>query len=151
MSSSDEEMEDSVAPTLLAASRAFTATTMAKIADAGFAGVTPAFASFLVLLDAAGARPTALAQRAGITKQAVSQLVRELEARGYVEQIPDSTDTRAKLARLTEQGVALQAACAEIKHELQSVAVEKLGTLRVARLQQDLVDLAAALDDMRMH
>jgi Transcriptional regulators len=51
--------------------------------------------------------------RAGITKQAISQLVRELEARGYVEQVPDSTDTRAKIVRLTNRGVALHAACAE--------------------------------------
>ena len=85
---------------------------MAKVAGCGFNDVTPAFASLMLLLDATGARPTTLAQRAGITKQAISQLVRELEARDYVEQVPDSTDTRAKIVRLTERGVALHAACA---------------------------------------
>jgi DNA-binding MarR family transcriptional regulator len=149
VSNSNEEIEDALAPALAASNRSFTATTMAKIASAGFTGVTPAFASFLLLLDASGARPTALAEKAGITKQAISQLVRELEARGYVEQAPDSTDTRAKIVRLTDRGVALQEACAGIKHELQSVAVAKLGESRVSRLQQDLVDLAAALDEMR--
>ena len=129
-------------------SRAFTTTTMAKIAGAGFNGVTPAFASFLVLLDEAGVRPTTLAQRAGITKQAISQLVRELEARGYVEQVPDSTDTRAKIVRLTKRGVDIRAACAEVKNELQAIAVAKLGKSRVSRLQRDLIELAAALEDM---
>jgi len=67
--------------------------------------VTPAFSSLMPLLDATGVRPSTLAQRAGITKQAISQLVRELETRGYVGQVPDSTDTRAKIVRLTKRGV----------------------------------------------
>ena len=122
---------------------------MANVASCGFEDMTPAFASLMPLLDATGARPTTLAQRAGITKQAISQLVRELEARGYVEQVPDSTDTRAKIVRLTKRGVALQAACAEVKHELQSIAIAKLGKSRVSRLRRDLMELAAALEEMR--
>jgi DNA-binding MarR family transcriptional regulator len=90
-----------------------------------------------------------LAQRAGITKQAISQLVRELEVRGYVEQVPDSTDTRAKIVRLTKRGVALHAASAEVRLELQSVAIAKLGKSRVSRLRRDLLELAAALEEMR--
>jgi DNA-binding MarR family transcriptional regulator len=149
MSNAKKETDDSFAPALGAASRALTATMMAKVASCGFSDMTPAFASLMPLLDATGARPTTLAQRAGITKQAISQLVRELEARGYVEQVPDSTDTRAKIVRLTKRGVAIRATCAEVKHELQSVAIEKLGKSRVARMQRDLVELAAALEDMR--
>jgi DNA-binding MarR family transcriptional regulator len=138
--------EDNLAPALAAASRALTATMRAKIADCGF-DVTPAFASLLLLLDATGARPTTLAQRAGITKQAVSQLVREMEARDYVEQVPDPTDTRAKIVRLTENGVALRAACAGVKHELQTIAIAKLGKSRVSRLLRDLTELTAALEE----
>ena len=149
MNNSKEGKEDSFAPVLAAASRALTATMMAKVASCGFNGMTPAFASLMPLLDATGARPTTLAQRAGITKQAISQLVRELEARGYVEQVPDSTDTRAKIVRLTERGVALHAASAEVRLELQSVALAKLGKSRVSRLRRDLLELAAALEEMR--
>ena len=100
-------------------------------------------------MGSAGARPTTLAQRAGITNQAISQLVRELEARGYVEQAPDSTDTRAKIVRLTKRGVALHAAAAEVRHEMQSVAIANLGKSRVSRLRRDLIVLAAALEEMR--
>lgn len=144
-----EEKEDSFAPALAAAGRALTATMMAEVARLGFSDVTPAFSSLMPLLDATGARPTTLAQRAGITKQAISQLVRELEVRGYVEQVPDTTDTRAKIVRLTKRGVALHAASAKVRLEMQSVALAKLGELRVSRLQRDLVDLAAALEEMR--
>jgi DNA-binding MarR family transcriptional regulator len=140
--------EDDLAPALAAASRALTTTMRAKVAGCGFEGVTPAFASLLLLLDATGARPSTLAQRAGITKQAVSQLVRELEARNYVEQVPDPTDTRAKIVRLTKNGVALRAACAGVKHELQNIAVAKLGKSRVSRLLRDLTDLTAALEEI---
>ena len=144
-----EEKEDSFAPALAAAGRALTATMMAKVASLGFIDVTPAFSSLMPLLDATGARPSTLAQRAGITKQAISQLVRELEVRGYVEQVPDTTDTRAKIVRLTKRGVALHAASAKVRLEMQSVALAKLGELRVSRLRRDLVDLAAALEEMR--
>jgi DNA-binding MarR family transcriptional regulator len=144
-----EEKEDSFAPALAAAGRALTATMMAEVARLGFSDVTPAFSSLMPLLDATGARPTTLAQRAGITKQAISQLVRELEVRGYVEQVPDTTDTRAKIVRLTKRGVALHAASAKVRLEMQSVALAKLGELRVSRLRRDLVDLAAALEEMR--
>jgi DNA-binding MarR family transcriptional regulator len=149
VSNSKEEREDNFAPALAAATRALTATMMAKVASCGFNDMTPAFASLMPLLDETGARPTALAQRAGITKQAISQLVRELEARGYVEQVPDSTDTRAKIVRLTKRGVAIHAACAEVKHELQSIAIAKLGKSRVSRLRRDLIELVAALEEMR--
>jgi DNA-binding MarR family transcriptional regulator len=149
VSNAKEEKEANFAPALAAAGRALTATMMAKVASCGFKDMTPAFASLMPLLDATGARPSTLAQRAGITKQAISQLVRELEARGYVEQVPDSTDTRAKIVRLTNRGVDIKAACAEVKHELQSIAIAKLGKLRVSRLQRDLIELAAALEETR--
>jgi DNA-binding MarR family transcriptional regulator len=116
----------------------------AKVAGCGFNGVTPA----LLHLDATGARATTLAQRAGITKQAVSQLVRELEARDYVEQVPDATDTRTKIVRLAENGVALRAAWVRVKHELQTIAIAKLGKSRASRLLRDLTDLTAALEEI---
>jgi DNA-binding MarR family transcriptional regulator len=146
---SQKEKEDNFAPALAAAGRALIATMMVKVASRGFNDVTPAFSSLMPLLDATGARPSTLAQRAGITKQAISQLVRELETRGYVEQVPDSTDTRAKIVRLTRRGVDLHAASAEVRLEMQTVALAKLGKSRVSRLRRDLLELAAALEEMR--
>jgi len=141
--------EDDIPPALGRAVRAMSGTMMAKVASRGFNGMTPAFASLMPLLDGTGVRPSTLAQRAGITKQAISQLVRELEARGYVEQVPDATDTRAKIVRLTKHGAALHAACAEVRLELHSVALAKLGKTRVSRLRRDLTELAAALEELR--
>ncbi|HUO56036.1 MAG TPA: MarR family transcriptional regulator [Candidatus Paceibacterota bacterium] len=144
-----EKNEVDFAPVLVAANRALVATMMGKLLGRGFKGMTPAFVSLMSLLDATGVRATILAQRAGITKQAISQQIRELEARGYVEQVPDSIDTRAKIVCLTKRGVAIYAACAEARLELQSVVIKKLGKLKVSRLQRDLMELAALLEETR--
>jgi DNA-binding MarR family transcriptional regulator len=137
--------DDDIAPAIGAASRAMIAAMMAKVAACGFKDMTPAFASLIPLLDATGARPTALAQRAGISKQAISQLVRELETRGYVEQVADPTDTRAKIVRLTRRGIALRAACAETRQGIQAIALETLGKTRLSQLRRSLLQVAAAL------
>jgi len=139
---------DDIAPVLGAASRGLIAAMMSKVAECGFRDMTPAFASLMPLLDADGARPSVLAQRAGISKQAISQLVRELEERGYVEQVSDPTDTRAKIVRLTKLGVALREACQTMRHEINAAALEALGPSRLARLHRDLVQLTAALGQL---
>jgi DNA-binding MarR family transcriptional regulator len=127
------------------ANRALIIAMMAKVAECGYNDMTPAFASVIPLLDANGVRPTVLAQRSGVTKQAVSQLVRELKTRGYVEQVADPTDTRAKIVRLTKRGVELRAACAAVRKELNAAAIKTLGKTRLARLRRDLTDLATVL------
>ena len=55
-------------------------------------------------LDPEGTRLTVLAARAGMTHQAMGELVRELEDRGLVERVPDPGDGRARLVRLTDDG-----------------------------------------------
>lgn len=55
-------------------------------------------------LDAEGTRITTLAERLGVTKQAASQTVSELEGLGLLERIPDPNDGRAKLVTLTDAG-----------------------------------------------
>ena len=136
---------DDIAPVIGAAGRGVIAAMMVRLVARGFDGMTPAFAGLIPLLDADGARSTVLAQRANVTKQAISQLVRELELRGYVEQFPDPTDTRAKIVRLTKRGIALREACLEVRGELQALAAASLGKVRLARLQRDLMKLTAAL------
>lgn len=118
---------------------------MACLGSRRFEGLTPAFSSVMPLLDATGTRSSALAQRTGVSKQAMSQLVQLLEERNYVEQVPDPTDTRAKLVRLTERGIALHAAALEVRLEIQAAAVKALGPRNAKRLQQDLKTLIAVI------
>ncbi len=54
----------------------------------------------------AGIRLTELAEKAGVTKQAMSELVIDLERLGYLERTPDPHDGRAKLIGFTDKGRA---------------------------------------------
>ena len=66
--------------------------------------IRAAHTSLFPHIDSDGIRLTALAERLGVTKQAVQQLVDELDDIGLVERIPDPSDGRAKLIRWTSAG-----------------------------------------------
>ena len=57
-----------------------------------------------------GARTVDLAERAGMTRQSMGELVRDLADLGIVEMVPDPADGRAKLVRFTELGKAQSSA-----------------------------------------
>ena len=76
----------------------------ARLAAAGFDDVRVAHGAVLRNLSREGSRITDLAKRARVTKQSIAELVEYLRRRGYVELVPDPSDGRAKLVRLTERG-----------------------------------------------
>lgn len=139
-----KKIPHNVAKGLMAASRAHMAAVTARLALRGYEDFPFASASMLWLLDEGGTRSTVLAQRAGVTKQAMSQLVRLMERQGYLEQVPDPTDTRAKVVRMTERGEAVKTACVEVREELNRKVAKALGVNEAARLEASL-DAAAAL------
>jgi DNA-binding MarR family transcriptional regulator len=51
-----------------------------------------------------GTRLVVIAERAGVTKQAIGPVARELESLGYVSTAADPSDGRAKLVSLTSAG-----------------------------------------------
>src|SRR5579862_6573762 len=53
-----------------------------------------------------GARPGVLAVRAGISKQAMNQLLRSLEALGYIVRTDAPDQGRARIIRFTKRGRA---------------------------------------------
>lgn len=63
----------------------------------------------LDLLGDEGTRPSALAADAWITRQAMSQRIRELEEAGLVETTPDPTDGRAVVVKRTAEGDQVRA------------------------------------------
>lgn len=67
--------------------------------------IRPAHTRLFPHLSVEGIRGTAVAARLGISKQAVSALVADLEGWGLVEQVPDPDDGRARLIRWTAHGI----------------------------------------------
>ncbi|MEM6958651.1 MAG: MarR family transcriptional regulator [Myxococcota bacterium] len=64
----------------------------------------PAHMALFPHIELEGTRPSALAEALGISKQAVGQLVDDLQAMGIVERRADPTDRRARLVCFTEAG-----------------------------------------------
>ena len=61
-------------------------------------------------LDRGGTRPSDLALRAGMTKQAMGDLIDQCQAWGIVTREPDPLDARARLIVFTETGLVWQQA-----------------------------------------
>jgi DNA-binding MarR family transcriptional regulator len=90
-----------------------------------------------------GGRITELAKRAGMTKQAMGQLVRELRGHGYLELATDPVDRRAKTVTFTESGRRLARDAADSVAEAQAEfkrAVGKRGMKELRRLLARVVD-----------
>ena len=85
-----------------------------------------------------GSRLTDLADKAMMTKQAVGEVVTDLERRGYVERIPDPADGRAKIIRLTTKGREVYVTGWRLNKELEEQWAELFGEERVASLREAL-------------
>ncbi len=131
-----------VAASLMAAARAHTAAVVARLALRGYVDFPFASASLLWLMDEGGTRSTLLAQRAGVTKQAMSQLVQVMERQGYLEQLPDPDDTRAKVVRMTPRGEAVKTACVEVREELNRQTAKVIGAVEARRMAAHLEAIA---------
>ena len=93
-------------------------------------------------VDERGCRLTDLAERAGLTKQAVGEVVAELELLGYVERRPDPEDGRAKIIGLTTRGRGAQATGQRLFAEIEREWGDEIGQERMAELRATLEALA---------
>ena len=71
---------------------------------AGFEDLRPVHRPILRDLLTSNLRPSELATRLGVSKQATNDLVRELEAKGYITLEADPDDGRAKRIVATDRG-----------------------------------------------
>lgn len=111
-------------------------------AAAGHAAIRQAHLPIFEYIDRAwGSRLTYLAHQANITAQAMGELVDHLERHGYVERVPDPTDGRAKLVRLTERGHAVYAIAVRLVADLETTWVGYLGERKMLQLKRLLAEL----------
>jgi DNA-binding MarR family transcriptional regulator len=88
-----------------------------------------------------GLRPSELASRMRVTKQALNYLLRDLERMGYVELVPDPRDRRARLIELTRRGQSVVPVIRGAVADAQREWAERLGEDRFAELIGLLVEL----------
>jgi DNA-binding MarR family transcriptional regulator len=89
-----------------------------------------------------GSRLTDLAERSGLTKQAVGEAVAELERKGYLERVPDPEDGRAKIIKLTPRGIDAALTGRRLFKEIEDEWGERYGEERVASLRECAEEIA---------
>ena len=97
-----------------------------------------------------GSRLTELAERAGLTKQAVGEAVAELEKLGYLERVPDPDDGRAKIIKVTPRGLEAVVTGRRLFAEIEREWAEQVGEDLLAALREAaerIVDLETAAPD----
>jgi DNA-binding MarR family transcriptional regulator len=94
-----------------------------------------------------GVRQVVLANRAGMSKQAIGQLIAEIQALKYVELAPDPDDARAKIVCFTKRGMALREAELHAKQELRAILVGACGIAKIDELIREMVLTAEILTE----
>ena len=91
------------------------------------------------------ARPSELAARLGMSKQALNYLLGELERFGYLARQPDPDDLRSRRIVLTARGHDAVAVIRDAVAEMEAEWTERLGRERFSELRGLLVELNQAL------
>ena len=86
-----------------------------------------------------GMRPGVLAERAGMSKQAMNQLLRSLEGLGYVARSDAPDEGRARIVRLTKRGRAAYAKIHGILRDIEREWSAELGPKHFSQLKELLL------------
>ena len=122
----------------------------AELAAAGFADTYPSWGTNIFhYLREGGLRLTELAKRTHTTKQAMRYTINQLEAAGYVERVPDPTDGRAKIIRLTERGWEGRRIADKIIASLEEECARRLGERKMRQFKALMKDVSSVLEDNR--
>ena len=127
--------------------RGFEAECFARLAAAGFTGLRMRHSVLLDILGPGGGRITGLAAELGMTKQAMGELVDDLESNGYLERTTDPGDRRARIIRYTDRGREALAMAAEIIPAIEREYAELVGADRYAEAKHVMAQLADSRHD----
>ena len=86
-----------------------------------------------------GVRPSTLAERAGMSKQAMNQLLRSLEGLGYIVRSDVPDHRRARLVRFTKRGKATYSKIHDILRDIEREWRTELGPKQFAQLKELLL------------
>ena len=110
-----------------------------KLVEAGVTGHRDSWNNVMPHIPSDGIRLTELAARAGMTKQAMAELVAEIEQRGYVRRSTDPADRRAKIIEFTDQGWATVNLALSVLAGLEAELTAQLGEPAVRQLRNTLL------------
>src|SRR6516225_11165141 len=94
---------------------------------AGFKGLSLPHIAVFRFPGPDGVRPGVLAERAGVSKQAMNRLLGSLEDLGYLVRSDVPDEGRARIVRFTKRGHAAYAKAIEILHDIEREWRAELG------------------------
>lgn len=109
---------------------------------AGHKDIRPKHGALFANIDLAGSRATEIAQRAGISKAAIGEMIDELEKLGYVTRRADKEDRRAKLVVPTKSARDVLGLVIRFNTSLERRLLKSLGATRYAELRAALLSIA---------
>jgi DNA-binding MarR family transcriptional regulator len=131
-----------IGPLLRIPLQAIRARMLERVLAAGFDDIAPAHFHILQHPTPDGLRPSEIAARGQMSKQAANRLIRHLERQKYLRLEPDPSDNRARIVRLTDKGWALIGEIRAAVEEVEAEWTERLGSRRFATLRAILSELA---------
>jgi DNA-binding MarR family transcriptional regulator len=114
---------------------------LGRLHERGFDDLDAAHLNVFQYPGPQGARPTELATRLRVSKQALNYLLGELERLGYLERGPDPDDLRSRRIGLTPRGIAAVGVIREAVGEMETAWAQELGPERFDELRTLLLEL----------
>jgi DNA-binding MarR family transcriptional regulator len=151
MSRSDPVQEQPIAPMMRVLWQQVRDRIHAAFAEEGYDDVR---AEHLAVLQHPGPdrqRPSALAARSGMSRQAINHLISHLERAGYIERYTEPAGGNARLLRLTRRGRQLYERMEAVAATVEAEWAQEIGEGRLEDLRTILADLLAARQDRPAH
>src|SRR5262245_14500093 len=112
-----------------------------RLHEGGFADLDAAYLNVFQYPGPDGARPSDLAARLRISKQALNHVLSQLEKLGYLQRRRDPDDLRSRRIALTARGDAAVRVIRDAVAEIERSWARQLGTKRFEEFRQLLLDL----------
>lgn len=110
----------------------------ARLDKAGYPGVTRTQSLLLANIAGGERRAIRLADNLGISRQAISQNLRDLERRGIIVLTPDPADKRAQIVEFNPEEHGLRTLASTILGELEAIVAARIGKRRFAIMREAL-------------
>src|SRR6266496_1351624 len=112
-----------------------------RLHERGFSDFDAAYLNVFQYPGPQGARPSELAARLRISKQALGYLLRQLEQLGYLQRRADPHDQRGKRIVVTRRGKRAIHVIRDAVSEIETTWTQQLGSERFAQLRELLLKL----------
>ncbi len=120
-----------------------------RLAEAGWDDVRPSYGFVLLSLRDRESSVSDLAGLMGVSKQAMSKLLDQMAAGGYVTRVTSTADARLRTVALAPRGHRLLAVVEGIYAELESDWAEVVGGKDLERLRGTLTTVVLAANEGR--